>query len=184
MSKEKNKKVAEEETKPTSEEVISEEATEDVTPDTSEETEKSESVEELKLKKQLEEQNDKYLRLYAEYENYRKRSAKEKTDAYNDAYADVITSFLPLQDNLDRALAYEADNEGFKMIAKQMADIFEKLGIKEIPSDNCEFDPNIHNAIAHEDNEEVGESIITQTFQKGYTLNGKVIRHAIVKVAN
>lgn len=139
---------------------------------------------EAKLQKQIDEQNDRYIRLYAEYDNFRKRSAKEKTDAYSDAYSNVVNSFLPLMDNLERALEYEKDNEGVNMIIKQMKDIFDKLGVKVIESDGALFDPNFHNAIAHEDDPEKGESVITQTFQKGYTLNDKVIRHAMVKVAN
>jgi len=139
---------------------------------------------EAKLQKQIDEQNDRYIRLYAEYDNFRKRSAKEKTDAYSDAYSNVVNSFLPLMDNLERALEYEKDNEGVNMIIKQMKDIFDKLGVKVIESDGAQFDPNLHNAIAHEDDPEKGESVITQTFQKGYTLNDKVIRHAMVKVAN
>ncbi len=147
-------------------------------------TENTEQNQESELQKQLDEQSDKYLRLYAEYENFRKRSAKEKTDTYNDAFTDVVTSFLPLLDNLERALQYEPENQGFIMITKQLNDIFAKLGVEEIKSDGEEFDPNLHNAIAHEDDEEKGENVITQTFQKGYTLNGKVIRHAVVKVCN
>ncbi len=142
------------------------------------------SENEVKLQKQIDEQNDRYIRLYAEYDNFRKRSVKEKTDAYSDAYSNVVNSFLPLMDNLERALEYEKDNEGVNMIIKQMKDIFDKLGVKVIESDGAQFDPNFHNAIAHEDDPEKGESIITQTFQKGYTLNDKVIRHAMVKVAN
>ncbi|MDY2743094.1 MAG: nucleotide exchange factor GrpE [Eubacteriales bacterium] len=142
------------------------------------------SVAEAKMRKQLDEQNDKYVRLYAEYDNYRKRSAKEKTDAYTDAYATAVKAFLPLLDNLERALEYEKDNEGFRMILKQMNDIFDKLGVKEIESDGKEFDPNLHNAIIHEDDPEKGENLVLQTLQKGYTMNGKVIRHAMVKVVN
>ena len=142
------------------------------------------SVAEAKMRKQLDEQNDKYVRLYAEYDNYRKRSAKEKTDAYTDAYATAVKAFLPLLDNLERALEYEKDNEGFRMIVKQMNDIFDKLGVKEIESDGKEFDPNLHNAIIHEDDPEKGENLVLQTLQKGYTMNGKVIRHAMVKVVN
>ncbi len=142
------------------------------------------SVAEAKMRKQLDEQNDKYIRLYAEYDNYRKRSAKEKTDAYTDAYATAVKAFLPLLDNLERALEYEKDNEGFRMIVKQMNDIFDKLGVKEIESDGKEFDPNLHNAIIHEDDPEKGENLVLQTLQKGYTMNGKVIRHAMVKVVN
>ncbi len=137
-----------------------------------------------KLQKQLDELNDKYLRLYAEYDNFRKRSAKEKADAYSDARIDVVKAFLPLLDNLERALEYEGDNEGFRIIVKQMNEIFEKLAVKPIESDGVGFDPNFHNAIMHEENPDMGENIVAQTFQKGYTMNEKVIRHAMVKVVN
>lgn len=137
-----------------------------------------------KLQKQLDELNDKYLRLYAEYDNFRKRSAKEKADAYSDARIDVVKAFLPLLDNLERALEYESDNEGFRIIVKQMNEIFEKLAVKPIESDGVGFDPNFHNAIMHEENPDMGENIVAQTFQKGYTMNEKVIRHAMVKVVN
>lgn len=137
-----------------------------------------------KLQKQLDELNDKYLRLYAEYDNFRKRSAKEKADAYSDARIDVVKAFLPLLDNLERALEYEGDNEGFRIIVKQMNEIFEKLAVKPIESDGVCFDPNFHNAIMHEENPDMGENIVAQTFQKGYTMNEKVIRHAMVKVVN
>lgn len=137
-----------------------------------------------KLQKQLDELNDKYLRLYAEYDNFRKRSAKEKADAYSDARIDVVKAFLPLLDNLERALEYEGDNEGFRIIVKQMNEIFEKLAVKPIESDGAGFDPNFHNAIMHEENPDMGENIVAQTFQKGYTMNEKVIRHAMVKVVN
>lgn len=146
--------------------------------------EETASPAEVKLKKQLDEQNDKYLRLYAEYDNFRKRSSKEKTDAYTDARIDAVKAFLPLLDNLERALEYEGDNEGFRMIVKQMNEIFDKLGVKPIESDGASFDPNFHNAIMHEEDPEKGENIVVQTFQKGYTMNDKVIRHAMVKVVN
>lgn len=135
-------------------------------------------------KKQISETNDKYLRILAEYDNYRKRSTKEKSDSYSDAYSDAVKAFLPLADSLCQALGFEPDDEGIKALDKQFSDILSKLGIKEIESDGKEFDPHLHNAIMHEEDAEKGENIIVQTFQKGYMLGEKVIRHAIVKVVN
>ena len=136
------------------------------------------------LKDELAEANDKYLRLAAEYDNYRKRTAKEKSDAYNDAYIDAVKAILPLADSLDKAIQFTPDDEGIKAITKQLKDIFTKIGVSEIESDGKEFDPNLHNAIMHEENEELGENVVTQTFEKGYKLGEKIIRHAMVKVAN
>lgn len=136
------------------------------------------------LKDELAEANDKYLRLAAEYDNYRKRTLKEKSDAYNDAYIDAVKAILPLADSLDKAMQFTPDDEGIKAITKQLKDIFAKIGVSEIESDGKEFDPNLHNAIMHEENEELGENVVTQTFEKGYKLGEKIIRHAMVKVAN
>ena len=136
------------------------------------------------LKAQLEEKNDQYLRLYAEYENFRKRSEKEKADCYTTAYADALTAFLPLLDSMAQALQFSPEDKGIQALVKQQNDILAKLGITEIQSDGAPFDPNFHNAIMHEENPEVGENIVVQTFQKGYVRGEKVLRHAMVKVAN
>lgn len=136
------------------------------------------------LKAQLEEKNDQYLRLYAEYENFRKRSEKEKTECYTAAYADALTAFLPLLDSLAQALQFSPEDEGIRALIKQQNDILAKLGITEIESDGAPFDPNFHNAIMHEENPDVGENVVVQTFQKGYMRGEKVLRHAMVKVAN
>ena len=136
------------------------------------------------LKAQLEEKNDQYLRLYAEYENFRKRSEKEKTECYTSAYADALTAFLPLLDSLAQALQFSPEDEGLRALVKQQNDILAKLGITEIESDGAPFDPNFHNAIMHEENPDVGENVVVQTFQKGYMRGEKVLRHAMVKVAN
>ena len=136
------------------------------------------------LKKKLAEANDKYLRLAAEYDNYRKRSAKEKSDTYSDAYSDAVKAFLPLADSLDKALEFTPDDEGIKALSKQFFDSCAKIGVEAIESDGKQFDPQLHNAIMHEDDESFGENVITQTFCKGYKLGEKVIRHAMVKVAN
>lgn len=136
------------------------------------------------LKTELAETNDRYLRLAAEYDNYRKRSAKEKSDAYADAYSDAIKAILPLADSLDKALEFSPDDDGIKALTKQFTDILAKIGVTVIESDGKEFDPNLHNAIMHEEDESMGENMISQTFQKGYMLGEKMIRHAMVKVAN
>ena len=136
------------------------------------------------LQKELEEQKDKYLRLLAEYENYRKRTQKEKCDSYSDAFSSAVTAFLPLIDSLERALEFSPEDEGIKALAKQSEDILKILGITAIESDGRCFDPNFHNAIMHEQDESTEECRVVQTFQKGYLLGDRVIRHAMVKVVN
>ena len=135
-------------------------------------------------KAQLAEKENQYLLLYAEYENFRKRSEKEKTDCYNTAYGDALTAFLPLIDSMTQALQFSPEDQGIKALAKQLSDILAKLNITEIESDGAQFDPNVHNAIMHEENPELGENVVTQTFQKGYKRGDKVLRCAMVKVAN
>lgn len=176
MEKEMNNTSAEE----TAEEAIAGEAKEE----TSEKCSKKAEKEIDSLNAQLAESNDKYLRLAAEYENFRKRSAKEKSDAYSDAYSDAIKALLPLADSLDKALEFNPEDDGIKALCKLLTDTFAKIGVTPIESDGAEFDPNLHNAIMHEDDETKGENIVSQTFQKGYTLGEKVIRHAMVKVVN
>ncbi|HBR31658.1 MAG: nucleotide exchange factor GrpE [Eubacteriales bacterium] len=136
------------------------------------------------LEKELEEQKEKYLRVAAEYDNYRKRTQKEKIESYTDGIIKAVMSFLPLIDNLERAQEYAKDDEGLKAILKQLAEIMQSLNIKAIESDGKNFDPNLHNAIIHEEDENHGENIVVQTLLKGYTLNDRVIRHAMVKVVN
>ena len=151
----------------------------------SEETLSKKEVKEIEdLKKQLSDYDDRFLRLAAEYDNYRKRTTKEKSEAYADAYCDAVKAVLPLADALDNALAFTPDDEGIKALSKLFTDIIAKLGVSQIESDGKEFDPKYHNAIMHEDDESMGENIVSQTFQKGYTLGEKVIRHAMVKVVN
>ncbi len=128
---------------------------------------------------------DKYLRMMAEYDNFRKRSAKEKEGVYADAYADCIANILPILDNLERAGKsdnFEAVRKGLEMTAKAFADALEKMGVTEIPTET--FDPNLHNAVMHVEDEALGEGAITEVFQKGYAKGDKVIRYAMVKVAN
>ena len=133
-------------------------------------------------------QEDKYLRLAAEYDNYRKRTAKEKEALWTDIKADTAAAFLPVYDNLERAVnqptADEAYKKGVEMTMNQLKEVFTKLGITEIPALGEQFDPNLHNAVMHIDSEELGENVISQVFQAGFQLGEKVIRFAMVKVAN
>ena len=133
----------------------------------------------------MKECEDKYLRMMAEYDNFRKRSAKEKEGVYADAYADCIANLLPILDNLERASGsdnLEAVKKGLEMTAKAFADALDKMGVTEVETKT--FDPNLHNAVMHVEDESFGESEIVEVFQKGYCKGDKVIRYAMVKVAN
>ena len=159
----------------------------------SEETaEKEASAETKELKEKLEKTekdlaaaNDKYLRMIAEYDNYRKRSQKEKENSYAQAHCDVISAILPVIDNLERALAYsegETLTEGVKMTMKQFESIMENLGVKAFGARGEEFNPEFHNAVMQTEDEELGENKIADVLQKGYSKGDKIIRYAMVKV--
>jgi molecular chaperone GrpE len=132
--------------------------------------------------------NDKYLRICAEYDNYRKRTQKEKDNLYGDIRANVITSFLPVYDNLTRALAAattdEAYRKGVELIMNQFNATMEKLGVTEIKAVGEKFDPAVHNAVMHVNDETKGENEVVEEFQKGFKIGDKVIRFSMVKVAN
>ena len=135
--------------------------------------------------KKCTELNDKYLRLMAEYDNFRKRSLKERDGIYSEAYSDAVKQLLPVIDNIERSVAFAADEEtrkGLNMIVTQTVEILEKMGVTVI--ETKEFDPNVHNAVLHVDDESYGEGEIIDVFQKGYKYKDKVIRYAMVKVAN
>ena len=138
-----------------------------------------------KLKEELETQKDMYLRLAAEYDNFRRRSQLEKEATYGDAYADALKALLPTVDNLERALKYPDSAkvvEGVQMTYNKLRETLSTLGIEEIP---CEtFDPNYHNAVMHIEDDSYGESAVVEVFEKGYKRGDKVIRYAMVKVAN
>ena len=140
------------------------------------------------LKEQLAQQEDKYLRLAAEYENYRRRTSKEKEAIWSEAKGSAATSFLPVYDNLERALKQETADEAYKkgveMTMNQLKTVLEKLGITEIDALGQTFDPNLHNAVMHIDDESLGENEVAEVFQAGFRLGEKVIRFAMVKVAN
>ena len=142
-------------------------------------------IEELKAK--IAETEDKYLRMAAEYENFRRRSREEKDATYENAMADTVKELLPIIDNLDRAAAFtEGDKvlEGLVLTAKATASVFEKLGVEEYGKPGDIFDPNIHNAVFHIDDDSYGEGEIVEVFQKGYRKGKHIIRFAMVKTAN
>nr|WP_325184675.1 nucleotide exchange factor GrpE [uncultured Oscillibacter sp.] len=149
-----------------------------------------EQVEQMELAaKQLESVKDQFVRLTAEYDNYRKRTAKEKDGLYQDARADTVREFLAVYDNLERACAAEGDDDsphkkGLIMIFHQYQEILQKLGVEEIPAQGQPFDPETMNAVMHVDDENFGENVVAQVFQSGFRLGDKVVRHAIVQVAN
>lgn len=143
-----------------------------------------------KLKATLGEEQDKYMRLYAEYDNFRKRSAKEREGVYTEAYCDALTQILPVLDNLDRAAQFNAEDaespmaKGLELTLKSFVETLNKMGVFEIEALGKEFDPNLHNAVMHVEDETVGENTVTEVFMKGYAKGDKVLRYSMVKVAN
>lgn len=171
MAKDKKKNNAEEE-------VIEQEVNEAAEPSKEEE-----------LQKQLDEKNDQLLRMAAEYDNFRKRSQREKEALYVECKASVINALLPVADNFDRIFAnpdgtLEDYKKGVEMTFKQFSDVFKSLGIEPFGEVGEEFDPNIHNAVMHTEDDSVGENTITTVIVKGYKLGDKIIRPAMVAVAN
>ena len=124
----------------------------------------------------------------AEFDNYRKRTEKEKSSMYIIGARDIVEKMLPIVDNFERGLAQAPEEdpfaEGMKMIYKQMMTAFDEMGVKPIEAVGKEFDPNLHNAVMHVEDESVGENIVVEEFQKGYTYKDFVVRHSMVKVAN
>lgn len=131
---------------------------------------------------------DKYLRLLAEYDNFRKRSVQEKFNASADATAKAAVEVISVIDNFERAVAAECSDENYKkgveMIYGQFIEVIKKLGVEEIEAEGKPFDPNLHNAVTQVEDENLGENTVSQVYQKGYKLGDKVIRHAMVVVAN
>lgn len=146
----------------------------------------SEKVKELEAK--VAELTDKYMRTAAEYENYRKRTAKEKENIDSDVKVDVIAKLLPVIDDFERASAAQSDPENYKqgveMIVKKLLGVFENMGVEAFGEAGDEFDPNIHNGVMHVDDENLGENVVADVFMKGYKLGDRVVRCATVKVAN
>ena len=192
MSKKKQteaEKVKEEKAAEASEETIKEEEKTAPEPVEKPAEEKAENTEEAKPKTdELAAEKDKYLRLCAEYDNFRKRSQKEKDAIYTDVRAITLISFLPVYDNLLRAINQPTEDEAYKkgveMIRAQFKATMEKLGVTEMDCLGQKFDPAFHNAVMHVDDEEKGENEIVEVFQQGFMLGDKVIRFAMVKVAN
>ncbi len=172
---------------PEQEQPVSENA-EDNKEEAEQEQEDNKPTEEEKLRVQLDEANDKYLRLMAEYDNFRKRSAKERLELSASIKGDTVAEILPLIDNFERALQTEtadaAYKSGVEMIFKQFSDMLTKLGVTPMELEGKEFDPNFAMAVSTVDNDELGENTVAQVLQKGYMLGDKVIRHAMVIVAN
>ena len=189
--KDKEKEIPVEETeapvKPEVEET-KEEAPVEETPKEEKPKEEPQETELEKAQKALAAEHDKYLRLAAEYDNFRKRSIKEKDARYADAKADTVGKFLPVYDNLERALANETSDEAYKkgveLIMTELKKIMSGLGVEEFGEKGDAFDPNAHNAVMHVENEELGENVIAQVFQTGFRIGDTVIRHAVVQVAN
>lgn len=201
MSKEQvNEEILNEEI--SNEEEVTSENNEDVKEET---TESGEEVKEEKADKkkkkaskkkdkkdeQIEELNDKYQRLFAEFQNYRNRSEKEKTAMYEVGAKAIIEKILPVVDNFERGIGALSEEDlsspvgqGMDLIYKQMAQTLKDMGVEAIEAEGKEFDPELHNAVMHEDNEELGENIVSQEFQKGYKYRDSVIRPSMVKVAN
>ena len=187
MNHNEENKVTEEEENPQAEAEQTEE-TEEVQEAQEAQEEKTEETAEEKLEKELAEQKDKYLRLMAEYENFRKRSAKERLELTANATGNTLSEILPVFDNFERALNAQTSDESYKqgvsMIFKQMGDVLSKLGVEIIDPTGKEFDPNVANAVNQIEDPELGENVVAQTFQKGYKIGDKVIRYAMVVVAN
>lgn len=190
-----------EETKTAAKEATAEAATEEVKAEAQEtETEakpdkasklKSENkaltAENEKLKKELAETSDKYLRMLAEYDNFRRRTQKEKEGIYADAYESALSAVLPVADNLERAALCtdgESLSDGVKMIIKQFSEALGKLGVEAYGARGDAFDPVVHNAVMQIEDEELGENTVAEVLQKGYKKGDRILRHAVVKVAN
>lgn len=145
-------------------------------------------TEEEALQKQVDALNDQLLRTLAEYDNFRRRSQKEKEALYGDVKAETIAKFLPVLDNFERAAGTDSDFESYKkgieMTVKQLFDVLAGFGVEAFGEKGDAFDPNVHNGVMHEENEELGENTVADVFLKGYKMGDRVIRHATVKVAN
>ena len=141
-----------------------------------------------KFEQQIEELTDRLKRNMAEFDNFRKRTEKEKSSMYIIGARDIVEKMLPIVDNFERGLAQAPEEdpfaEGMKMIYKQMMTAFDEMGVKPIEAVGKDFDPNLHNAVMHVEDESVGENIVVEEFQKGYTYKDFVVRHSMVKVAN
>lgn len=191
-----------EETENIAEDITKEEESEAVEAEVNEAEETEEASENDKKKKkgfkkkdkkdqQIEELNDKYQRLFAEFQNFRNRSEKEKTAMYEVGAKAIIEKILPVVDNFERGVAALTEDDlnspvgqGMNLIYKQMTTALEEMGVTVIEAEGKKFDPELHNAVMHEENDELGENIVSLELQKGYKYRDSVIRHSMVKVAN
>ena len=148
----------------------------------------AEAVPETNWEEKYNAEHDSYLRLAADYDNFRKRTVKEKEASYGNGKADAVAKLLPVYDNLERALNQPTEDAAFKkgveMTMNELVKIFTGLGVEIFGEAGEAFDPNLHNAVMHIENEELGENVIAQVFQKGFKLGDKVVRFAMVQVAN
>ena len=153
-----------------------------------EDAKQQEASEFEKAQQALAQEHDSYLRLAAEYDNYRKRSQKEKDNLYTEIRSETVEKFLPVYDTLERALAQETQDAAFKkgveMTMNQLVSVMEKLGVESFGAAGDHFDPQLHNAVMHIEDESLGENVIAEVFQKGFKVGEKVVRFAMVKVAN
>lgn len=183
MAKKKTDKTKPEQEQAEKEETTADKAVQDEQP-------QDETADKIKaLEDEVAQQKDKFLRLAAEYDNYRKRTANEKLSIYDDATAKAVAEILPIADSVAIALESlkEADPEilkGVELISNQLAKSFDKLKIESYGKQGDAFDPNIHNAISKIEDESLGENTIAQVFQNGYKIGDRIIRHAMVQVAN
>ena len=156
--------------------------------DSAAETENTDPV--ASLNAEIEVLKDKMIRHAAEFDNFKKRTAKEREELYTMAVCDTLEKVLPVKDNLERAVSAVSDNEeaglfeGVNMTLKQLDEVLSALGVEKIKTVGEEFDPQLHNAVMHEENSELGENTVSEELMSGYTCKGKVLRHAMVKVAN
>ncbi len=181
------------------EEIVTAAVTEDAVEETPQEEDKStgkkkDRKEEKKLKeenevlaKSLEELGDRYTRMLAEYDNFRKRAQKEREGVYNDAVSDILNEILPIKDTLEMAMAYADDgklSQGVTMTLNKFTETLNRLGVEEFGVAGDDFDPNLHNAVFHVEDDSLGENVIAEVLMKGYKKGEKIIRYAMVKVAN
>lgn len=149
---------------------------------------KSKTASIKRLESEIQELKDKYIRIAAEYDNFRKRTAKERENIFTDAYISAIKTILPVYDNVERAIAEPCADEAFKkgveLIMKQLNSVFEKMEITEVPGVGEQFNPEYHNAVMHVEDEDLEENVVAEVFQKGFIIRERVLRHAMVKVAN
>lgn len=174
---------------PNSEEKIDNEETTKNEPQNEKDSSDQQSIEVEKLKKELQSKTDILLRTAAEYENYRKRTEREKASIYSDATASAISAILPIADSIERAMQSLGDTneeykKGLELIKNQLEDSFKTLGVESFGEKGDKFNPDIHNAISHIENDELEENVISEIFQKGYKISDKIVRYAMVQAAN